>query len=408
MQTEQRKNSYKYYIITFLVLAIVFILGIFIGIEKRPAVDKIAGLMNKESVFVEKDADFDSFWQVWRLLDEKYPNIDEVSLEKRIWGATKGLVESMGDPYTVFFDPEESEKFEESLGGEFSGVGMEVGIRDEILTVIAPLKNTPADRSGILSGDTIVKIDGVVAFDMPIDEAINLIRGPQGSEVILTIIREGEKDSLDISITRDTIVIPTINTELLSDDIFVISLYNFSYDTAEEFRTALVEYKQTGATSLVVDVRGNPGGFLETSVVVSSFFIEKGKSVVVESHGDGTNTTYRSKGFDVFLDDKDSVYVLVNGGSASASEILAGALRDHDIATIVGTQTFGKGSVQELVTVKDGTTLKVTIANWLTPNGDSISGNGITPDVTLTSKRDPRAFEDAQLSELKEYIEKQK
>jgi carboxyl-terminal processing protease len=260
---------------------------------------------------------------------------------------------------------------------------MEVGLRESLITVIAPLPGTPAEQSGIISGDVIVKIDEFSTEDMRIDEAVKLIRGEKGTVVSLQIFREGETEFLTIPVTRDTINIPTVLTELV-DDTFIISLYSFNAVAEAQTAAALQEYVNSGATSLVLDLRDNPGGFLQSAVSIASYFLPAGKVVVKEQFGDSTqDDVFRSRGRQVQLFNPNNLVVLVNNGSASASEILAGALKDHQVATIIGTQTFGKGSVQELVKLNDGSSLKVTVARWLTPNDVSISEGGLTPDITI-------------------------
>jgi carboxyl-terminal processing protease len=309
-------------------------------------------------------------------------NVESVtSSQDRIWGAIDGMVNSLGDPYTKFLDPQENSDFQTSIQGEFSGVGMEIGVKDDILTVIAPLKNTPAELAGIESGDKIIAIDGVNSIEMSSDEAASRIRGETGTVVTLTLIRDGFDDPFDISITRDIINIPTLDWEI-QDDVFVISLYNFSANSSSDFRNALREFILARKSKLIIDLRGNPGGFLDAAVDMASWFLPAGKVIVREDFGDGTDEVTRSKGYDIF-NDKLKMAILVNGGSASASEILAGTLQEYGVATVIGSQTFGKGSVQQLIDVTDDTSLKVTIAQWLTPNGKSISDGGLTPDIVI-------------------------
>lgn len=342
-----------------------------------------------------EDVDLEQFWRVWNLINEKYVASDMPSNDEKVWGAINGLVQSLDDPYSVFLQPVESRVFEEDVSGSFEGVGMEVGMRDGFLTVIAPLKGTPADDAGLLSGDTITKIDDTSTFDLSLNEAVDLIRGPRGSEVILTIVREGERETLEISITRDKIDIPVIQTELREDGVFVIELYSF-YETAPDlFSKAIREFKASGSEHLVLDLRNNPGGFLEAAVDIAGNFLPKGKLVAREDYGEGgKEIEHRAYGNYLLKNYKYDLIILINQGSASASEILAGALREHNIATIVGEKSFGKGSVQELLKFDDGTSLKITIARWLTPEGVSISENGLKPDIEAE-----RTFEDFEAGE---------
>lgn len=330
--------------------------------------------------------DLTEFWSVWSLMDEKFANASSSEVltdEERLQGAIDGLVDAFGDPYTVYLPPVEAASFNEDVSGNFSGVGMEVGLREGLVTVIAPLPDTPAQRAGIVAGDVVVKIDETSTEGMRIDEAVKLIRGEQGTVVNLQVFREGELDFLDIPITRDTIDIPTVKTEHV-DDTFILSLYSFNAIAESEVQKALQEYLNSGATKLVFDVRGNPGGFLQSAVSISSYFLPSGKVVVKEEFGDESkNDVFRSRGRQIQLFTPENLVVLVDGGSASAAEILAGALQDHEVATVIGAQTFGKGSVQELVPLSGGASLKVTVARWLTPNGTSISNGGLTPDIVI-------------------------
>jgi carboxyl-terminal processing protease len=308
-------------------------------------------------------------------------------------------------------EPQQNENFQESIRGNFSGVGMEVGMEDDVITVISPLKNTPAELSGIQSGDKIVEIDGISTAGVSLDEAVNKIRGPVGSEVVLTVVREGAEELIEISIMRDVIDIPVLDYELRDDGVFVISLYNFSANSSNEFRDALREFVLSKSDKLVLDLRGNPGGYLESAIDIASWFLPAGKVIVQEDFGNDEVKYLRSKGYNIFTEALDMV-VLVNRGSASASEIVAGALSEYGIATLVGTKTFGKGSVQELVPITPETSLKVTIARWLTPNGVSISDGGLTPDVIISpddlegelAEMEPQEFFDYQFEKALEIL----
>lgn len=343
------------------------------------------------SVTPDENADLTEFWRVWNLLEEKFvvaSSSEELTTEERIRGAIGGLVESYDDPYTVFLPPSEAEAFEENISGNFSGVGMEVGIRDGYVTVIAPLPDTPAEQAGVLAGDTVVKIDDKNTDGMNIDEAVKLIRGEVGTEVVLTVFREGEAEFIEIPIIRDTINIPTINTEI-DGDIFIIKLYSFNAISEVKMQEALREYVRSGKDKLILDLRGNPGGYLQSAVSIASYFLPAGKVIVREDFGNGEKEElYRSQGKTLREYAPKDMVVLIDGGSASASEILAGALSQHGFATLVGDTTFGKGSVQELVELPDGSSLKVTIARWLTPDGTSISNGGLEADIQV--KRTPQ------------------
>ena len=385
------------YILASLIIVLgVLGLGVYIGYSHRPEIDKVTTVVNKAPQ-VDTQADFSTFWKVWNIINEKSIYAKKVTDQDRVYGAISGLASSLGDPYTVFFPPKENKSFSEQILGSFEGIGAEIGIKDSVLTVVAPLKDSPAMKAGLITGDKIIKINGTVTNDMTEDKAIELIHGPKGTTVTLTILRGGENKTRDIVITREEIQTPTVDTELRPDGIFVISFYSFSENSANLFKDALVKFINSKSNKLVIDLRGNPGGYLDSAVNIGSWFINEGDVILSEDSGNGsTPKVYRSHGPKVF-DKNLKLVVLVDGGSASAAEILAGALHDHGIATLVGEKTFGKGSVQELVKITDDTSLKVTIANWFTPNGVSISLKGIEPDVVvpfnaddLANKKDPQ------------------
>jgi len=405
--TSQYKFSKKYLIFIGVVLvATAFALGFQLGAQNNQHT-AAAYLLNKSVPLAieEGGVDFAPFWKVWNIIDEKYPNGREVADQDRVWGAISGLAGSLNDPYTTFFPPQEAKMFKESISGEFGGVGMEVGIKDKVLTVIAPLKDTPAYRAGIKSGDKILKIDETATNNLSIDKAVSLIRGEPGTKVKLTIFREGDSEPSEIEVIREIIKIPTLDTEKRPDGIFVIRLYNFSNQSPLLFREALRELLRSGSKKLILDLRGNPGGFLEASIDIASWFLPIGKTVVIEDFGQKSpEHIYRSKGYNL-IDNKYKVIVLIDGGSASASEILAGALKDNAVATLVGEKTFGKGSVQELVDVTAETSLKITIAKWLTPSRISISEQGLEPDIEVKiTKEDIEAKKDPQLEKAVELL----
>ncbi len=396
-----------------LLAAATFFSGLHIGSAQNTNLEaNLASWMGFLSPKTQADdsVNLTEFWKVWHLLEEKYVSsttTDALTDDDRIYGAISGLVDSYGDPYTVFMPPQEAAMFEEDISGNFSGVGMEVGMRDGIVTVITPLPDSPAERAGIVAGDALIRINDTSTEGMSIDEAVRLIRGEKGTEVTLTIYRKGEEEFRDIAVVRDTINIPTSKTEV-RDDVFVISLYSFNALSEVEMQNALREYVTSGKRKLVLDLRGNPGGYLQSAVSIASYFLPVGKVVVRENFGDGREEElYRSSGKELGEHAPEKMVVLIDGGSASASEILAGALKEHGVATLVGAQTFGKGSVQELVELEDGSSLKITIARWLTPNGSSISDGGLAPDIAVertvedrTEGRDPQL--DAALEFMKQ------
>ncbi|MCX6752185.1 MAG: S41 family peptidase [Candidatus Nomurabacteria bacterium] len=395
-------SSIKNATITLAILG-AFFLGAYVDNHNRPAIDKVF-LANKEMA-VKTEADFSPFWKVWNTINEKYPKADKITDQERVYGAISGLMGSLNDPYSVFFSPDDAKSFEDEIAGNFTGIGMEVGIKDKILTVIAPLKDTPAYRANIKPGDKILKIDKTVTSSLGIEDAIKLIRGEKGTPVTLTIFREGNKDPIEVRIVRDTINVPTLDTELRPDGIFVIKLYSFSANSADLFRNAMKSFVESKTDKLILDLRGNPGGYLDSAVDISSWFLPSGKTVVTEDYGNNQKPEiFRSKGYNIF-NDKLKFVILINGGSASASEIVAGAMQDNGRAKLVGSQSYGKGSVQEAIKITPDTFLKITVAKWLTPNGTSISEKGLTPDypVEITQK-DLDAKKDPQLDKAVEVL----
>ncbi|MEK7176768.1 MAG: S41 family peptidase [Patescibacteria group bacterium] len=371
----------------------------------------VEGLENKtegEPVNV----DFAPFWKAWNLINEKYvpasSTTKTVGNQEKVWGAIQGLTSSLGDPYTVFFPPVEAELFEADIRGNFEGVGMEILAQNGAITVVAPLKDSPAARAGILPGDKIIKIDDKNTASLRTEDAVQLIRGEKGTKVNLTIFRDGVAEPFEIDVVREVIDIPTIATKELPGGVFVIELYSFSAQSPNLFRTALREFIVSKNDKLILDLRNNPGGYLEAAIDMASWFLPSSKVVVREDFGAGDEEkVYRSKGYDVFNDNLKFV-ILVDSGSASASEILAGALAEHGRAILVGDKTFGKGSVQELVDITSETSLKVTIARWLTPNGVSISDGGITPThLVKYTVEDREAKRDPQMAKALEILKQQ-
>ncbi|TSC93085.1 MAG: Uncharacterized protein Athens101428_746 [Candidatus Berkelbacteria bacterium Athens1014_28] len=349
----------------------------------------------------EKSIDFSLFWQTWNKVRETY--IGDSDPEKMLYGAISGMVNSLGDPYTVFLTPEESRKLSEDLSGEFEGIGAELSMKDGKIVIVAPLSGSPAEKSGLKGKDVILEIDGETTANLTIDGAIDKIRGAAGSVVKLTIQREGNAAPLEFSITREKISVPSVKYETKtsgSKKIAVLKISQFGDDTQElldKFAKEIVAAKVDG---IVVDLRDNPGGYLDTAISASSLFLESGKVVVIESDKNSGKKEYKSSGETVL--ENLSVVILVNGGSASAAEIFAGALKDNGRAKLVGEKTFGKGSVQEIEPLLGGSSLKVTIAKWLTPSGTEINKVGITPDFVVAASENSDA--DPQLDKAVELL----
>lgn len=332
-----------------------------------------------------EEADLAPLFAAWQLLNQHFaPATSTVATpEEKVWGAIKGLTAAYGDDYTVFLPPAEKEIFQTQVNGDFQGVGMEIGKRNGLLTVIAPIKDTPAYRAGIEPGDIILEIDGAPTTDLTVEGAVSKIRGPKGTTVVLSISRSNKNNgkAFDIPVVRDVIILPT-GSYALKDGVFVIELYMFNGQAPRVFAEALAAFDASGTSKLVIDLRGNPGGFLEVAVDLASRFVKSGEIIVSQDYAGAEPIVYRSSGIGSLYPETDIV-ILLNEGSASASEIFAGALRDYGRATLIGQQSFGKGSVQQVFDVTDTTSLKITIARWLTPKGVSISHEGLKPDIEV-------------------------
>ena len=399
-----KKYVWAYFVV--LIVLLVFASGFFIGAWQSNKVGPsqlVYSIINGSSVDEgEKELDFNLFWQVWNRAKEKYLE-QPVSEKDLFYGAIAGTVASLGDPYSVYMNPELTEFFKETVNGNFEGIGAEIGIKNEQLVVIAPLAGTPAQEAGLMAGDAILAIDGLGTTEMTLDFAVSIIRGDKGSEVILTILSEGVTEPRDVTITRDVIVIESIAWEIIEDNIAYIELSHFNEDTGKLFSDVVNDILLEQPDGIILDLRNNPGGYLSAAVEVASLFIDKGEVVVIEEYSSGEQEKYKSLGQAQLKGIK--TIVLINQGSASASEILAGALSDHNIAQLVGMKTFGKGSIQDYEEFTDGSSLKLTVANWLTPSGELIEGEGIAPDVEVDLTIDDyNANQDPQLDKAIEMI----
>ncbi len=383
------------------IIFFVYAMGFASGQSTIPSSLKIEGVSNMQHS--GNDVDFSLFWDAWDRLEQKFVNQESLDRQKMVYGAIEGMIKASGDPYTAFFPPEAAKLLNEDIEGNFSGIGAEIGFKKDILTVIAPLKNTPAEKSGILAGDKILKINATSTEGLALEEAVMMIRGKVGTKVNLTIFRDGFSEPKSFSITREVISVPSVDWKK-KGDVAYIQLYGFVGNIDNEFKKTARQIIASGAKKIVLDVRNNPGGYLDSAVETASFFIPQGDIVVSENFGNGKqNDEYRSKGYHYFQN--MPVVVLINGGSASASEILAGALKDNRNATIIGTKSFGKGSVQEVLDLSQDTILKITIAKWLTPSGKSIQDQGIDPDIEVTMTPEDRdADKDPQLDKAMEVI----
>lgn len=401
-ETFQRGRSVASRGVSFaLVATLAFFIGLSVGTSGSTAtiVTHVPFIGDGLDATPDTNVDLTAFWKAWNTLSANYiithASSTLPSSKERLYGAISGLAASYGDPYTVFFPPEEAKAFADTISGSFGGVGMEIDIKNNILTVIAPLKGTPADIAGIKTGDQIVAIDGKSTEGLSTESAVKKIRGLIGSTVHFTLIRGGKP--LEIKVVRDTIQIPETKDALdEKSGVYSIALYEFTSNSADLFNQAFERFKASGSRKLIIDLRSNPGGYLDAAVDIASHFLPKGATVVTEDFGGNEpKQVHTSLGHnDVPAGTK--IVVLIDGGSASASEIFAGALQDAHQATLIGTKSFGKGSVQTLMPL-DGGSLKITIARWVTPAGHWIMGNGVMPDITVpfvaadaAAKRDPQ------------------
>jgi carboxyl-terminal processing protease len=416
---EFNQNKISYVLGSVLALILAFYIGRYTGERQLFAT-------NTDSIKIPKginisNEQFESFWRVWQIINDKFVSATTTDTQKRIYGAIQGLAASQGDPYTVFFPPEESAMFKSDIAGNFEGVGMEIGLKDGGLIVVSPLKGSPAEKAGVRSGYRIIKIGENVVADMPVDKAVKMIRGPKGTVIKILFIKPNGEQT-EISITRDVIDIPTIEKGFKNvaaadksdksygktGDVYTIRLFSFTAQSPMLFREALRDFVISGSHKLIIDLRGNPGGYLDAAWDIASWFLPTGATVVTEDFGGkSVDQVYRSKGYNIF-DKSLKLVVLVDGGSASASEILAGALQEHGIAKLVGSKTFGKGSVQELVPITEDTSFKVTIARWLTPKGHNLSHDGLVPDVEVKpSQKDIDAKKDVVMEKALEILRKE-
>lgn len=367
------------FLVLFIVLGL-FALGYFCGLKQAPTAPDFDDFGSNE-LPENSEVDFSLFWKAWDVVEEKYVN--KVDRQAMVYGSIKGMVESLEDPYSTFLTPKQSKQFLQDMQGSFEGIGAEIGVRQGQLTVISPLEGMPAQKAGLKAGDIIIKIEEEPTLQMSLTEAVRNIRGPKGEPVSLIILRGTEKKK--ISIVRDKIDLLSVQWETKPNNIALIDINNFQQDSAQEFSIAAGQILLQQPQGIILDLRNNPGGYLQTAVKIAGWFIDKGKVVAIENFGTKReNKKYYSPGPAQFANKK--VVVLANKGSASASEILAGALRDVRGIKIIGEQTFGKGSVQELKTLEDNSNLKISIAKWLTPSGVYIEEQGLNPDIEIVDK----------------------
>lgn len=374
-------NKYAVVILIFIFFLIGVLIGqggsIYLYSNGSDNNSKISDVITNQVKGVFNESKFNN---ILNLLKLKYYDPTKIDDAKAFDGALSGMVSSTGDPYTVYFDKESTASFNEEMSGSFSGIGAEIGIKDDALIVVAPLKNTPAEKAGIMSGDFILKINDEDTQGMSSDVAVSKIRGEKGTEVRLTIYRSLDNTTKEISIIRDEIIIQSVEYEK-KNNLAIITLTSFNDTTSSKFREVANQIiADKSIKGIVLDLRNNPGGYLNTAIDIASYWIRSGV-VVQEKNRDERIIKHNAIGEPVF--ENYPTVVLINQGSASASEILSGALKDYNKAKLVGKKTFGKGSVQEYQEFEDGTAIKITVAEWLTPNNININKNGIEPDFDI-------------------------
>ncbi len=389
------------------VIAVSFFAGLFVDATRLSVASKDTNLNIVDTE--HQNINMNAFWKAWDVLNTKYiSSATTTPDEQKIHGAIKGLADSLGDPYTTFFDAEENKNFQTDLSGTLEGIGAVLNLKDGALTVVSVIKDSPALKAGIKEGDRIIKIDDTSTNGIDINKAVLLVRGKKGTTVNLDIQRGENKNILNFKIKRDTITTPVIETKKYTKEkVFSINIGSFTSNSPELFRGALREFVDSGYSKLIIDLRNNTGGYLEAAVDMTSWFVPTGKVIVTEDFGKNRSPViYRSKGYNLFNSNM-KVTILVNENTASASEIFAGALRDYGRATLVGEKTYGKGSVQELVPITEDTMLKVTIARWLTPKGTSLANNGLNPDhEVIPTADDIKNKIDVQLNKALEIASK--
>jgi carboxyl-terminal processing protease len=350
------------------------------------------------------DVDITLLWNVWNKIEQKYAK--DFDYQTMIYGAAKGLAESLGDPYTIFLTPEDSKIFMDDVSGAFQGVGMEISMKDGALTVVTPLEGTPAQRAGLLPGDKIIKVEDTYTRDITVEEAVKMIRGEKGTKVKLAIHREGWESTKDFEIIRDVIKIPSTKLEIIDGNIAKVNVYQFSGNLSAEFiKIVDIIVHDSSIEKLILDLRNNPGGLLGEAQNMAGWFLERGDVVTIERFGgDKEDREYLAAGNKLLKN--YPLVILINQGSASGAEILAAALRDNkNNVKLVGKKSFGKGSVQEPIELRDGSLLKITVANWLTPNGELIDEVGLEPDIEIEmTEEDYKEGRDPQLEKAIEIL----
>ncbi len=403
IQKRKLKEYIKNYILVVFIVFI-FLAGVILGkillVEEKKIDNSV--LIN------QKDADsvFNSekIENIISILKDRYYDSSKIDDQKIFDGALAGIVSSVGDPYTTYFNEELTKSFSEEMSGSFSGIGAEIGIKDNVLTIVAPLPNTPADRAGIKAGDKILKINNEDTSGMSTELAVSKIRGERGTEVLLSVYQSETKTTKDLNIIRDNIVIESVVFEK-KNNIAIITISSFNDNTSSKFNEIVKKniIIDNSIKGVILDLRNNPGGYLSTAIDISEYWLNKGDNIVSEQNRNKKTTPHKANEFGLLSNYKTAI--LINEGSASASEIVSGALQDHKKAILIGKKSFGKGSVQEYQEFSDGTSIKVTVAEWFTPNGLNINKNGINPDIEVDyTIEDFNKDKDPQMESAIEYI----
>ncbi|GAC1387163.1 MAG: S41 family peptidase [Candidatus Saccharimonadales bacterium] len=394
----RRRFAFLKVVLTIAILFFFFMFGIFVGNGR--IVTRLHPLSQENKTLPAK-LDYSSVESLYETIKTNYDG--KLDKSKFLDGLKSGLTQATGDPYTVYLSPSEAKLFSDQLNGTFTGVGAELGKDDKgNLIVISPISGFPADKAGLKAKDIIAQINGQTTAGLTIDEAVSKIRGPKDTSVKLDIIRD-QSQQISLTIVRDNIKVSSVKSQILEGNIGYLQITQFSEDTTLLAQQAAQQFKDAHVKGVILDLRGDPGGLLSTAVSVSSLWLQAGKTVLLEKRDDVVDNTYKATGGDIL--NGIPTAILMDGGSASASEITAGALRDNGVATIIGEKSFGKGSVQQIINLGDGSELKVTIAHWFTPSGKSINKTGIKPDQTVKANSDDiKAGKDAQKQAATDYI----
>lgn len=385
IQKKKLKEYLKNYILVIFIV-FVFLSGVILGKillikENSSNANNTNTIVNNNDKSIDNIFNAEKIESIVSILKSKYYDPTKIDDKKIFDGALAGIVSSLEDPYTTYFNEELTKSFSEEMSGSFSGIGAEIGIKDNVLTIVAPLPKTPAEKAGIKAGDKILKINNEDTSGMSTDLAVSKIRGEKGTEVILSIYGASDKEAREVKIIRDNIVVESVTYEK-KNDIAVIKISSFNDNTSSKFQEAAKQViSDKTIKGIILDLRNNPGGYLSTAIEVSSYWLDRGNVVVSEKNRNNETKPHEAIGSNILS--KYKTVILINQGSASASEIVSGALHDHNKATLIGKKSFGKGSVQEYQEFEDGTAIKVTVAEWFTPNGLNINKNGINPDIEV-------------------------